>query len=172
MGRNLGLARETGAKVEIGRDGDIGRNSLDVESAEEARINTDIGEIVLPGHDLPEGGRKLLHRIVRKAPEDDHTARARGIADQLLERLWRHRQAGKHYELGCFALPHRRVRRGARYDFVEVDRTSGPLGQIGLRNALHVGHATVIHIGRLLAERITPVLHLIDERLGISLKLG
>src|SRR3546814_16537134 len=75
--RNLGTASEARAEVEIGRDGDIGRHRGHIERTKEARIDTDLGDIILASDDPAETLGESAQTLVREAakPDDDTSTR-------------------------------------------------------------------------------------------------
>src|SRR3546814_12294485 len=52
--RHLRTASDARPEVELGRDGDIGRHRGHIERTTEARIDTDIGELILARDDSAE----------------------------------------------------------------------------------------------------------------------
>src|SRR3546814_7723431 len=62
------------------------------------------------------------------------------------------------------------VRRSTLHDFIEVDSPCRSFRQFRRRDAPHVFHAAVTNGNRLFPKRVTAVLDLIDERLGIRLR--
>src|SRR3546814_3488465 len=114
---------EARAEVEIGRDGDIGRHRGHIERTKEARIDTDIGEIILARDDPAETLGESAHGIVGEAAKHDDATRPRRILSQRPQCLGRHRKAGEDAELGCFAGAGPDIRRSTGANLVDIART-------------------------------------------------
>ncbi len=127
--RNSSPAIEAVAQIEVARRDDVGRDSGDIESAEQARIDADVFQLLALAGDARERGCQRLGAFVRQAAQHNHTASTADVVEHLTKRRRGHGGAGEGDEAGRFAHAVDRHLAAVGNHRVEIEGR----GQIGFR---------------------------------------